>query len=366
MKLASIITMHFPCNYGAVLQAYALSNYLKEKGLQAIIIDYIPEYFKEKNSIWYVGNPKYKRNPIIRFLYLTYMVPLRLRRKLSFAKFRNNELNMSSQMTKEDLLDGKLSDADVYFCGSDQIWNEKNETIFDPIYYLQFVKEPCKRFSYAASGTISYPFSEKMNSTVLPWINDLSGISVREDILKENLEKELCKHIEHVCDPVFLLSPQQWLSLAKKGAKAPQMSYVLVYSIGDDSAPYIRAREIADQKQLPVFSISWFGNKSADLNIKCNPYEFIMYFKEANFIVTNSFHGTAFSLIFRRQFWACETKIANHRLISILRSVGLCDRLLTPIDKIDFDKSIQWNCVYERLDEYINHSKNYIQNCIRI
>lgn len=364
MKTASIVTMHFPSNYGAVLQAYGLSQYIQKMGLHVSFINYIPEYFVEKNSIWYVGNEKYKKNFLLRLLYYCHMVPQRMARERAFSKFRKNELNLTRNVSQEELMQGQFNDSDFYFCGSDQIWNEKNETIFDPIYFLQFVKDAKKRFSYAASGTISYPYLDKVKTTLLPWLMQFEDIAVREDVIKLNLEKGIDKDIKLVCDPVFLLGRDEWVSLAKKGSgKSKCTPYILVYAIGNDATPYQRARELSVQTGLPVYTISWFGT-NADKNLKCTPYEFLRYFSEAEYIVTNSFHGTAFSLIFNRQFWVCDTSIANHRLRSILERTKLSNRFLMSSNKITNANPIQWDEVNAALEEFISHSKNYINKCI--
>lgn len=366
-KTASIITMHFPCNFGAVLQVYGLSRYLQSRELDVNIINYIPRYFAEKNSLWYIGNAKYRKNPLLRILYYMFMVPQRLRRNHAFTAFRNNELNITEQFSQEELMEGNKINSDFYFCGSDQIWNEINDTLFDPIYFLQFVNDSTKRFSYAASGTISYPFSKDVENIVIPWIKSFNKIAVREDTLKQHLQTTIKTEVNHVCDPVFLLDKKEWLSLTEKKNVTPiKHPYIIVYAIGDDCTPYKKARELGDKLSLPVYAISWFKCPYANRTLRCTPYEFLKYIADAKYVITNSFHGTAFSIIFNREFWVCDTSVANHRLLSILEKIHLRNRLLKIDNQICMDDEIDWNDVQIRICDFINYSKKYLNSCIGI
>lgn len=363
MRKASIITMHFPCNYGAVLQTYALSHYLQSCGLDVNVINYIPEYFKENISLWYVGNKKYKKNPLLRLLYYAVVVPQKMRRAKVFSAFRCSELNITERFSQEELMNGNKAISDFYFCGSDQIWNENNETLFDPIYFLQFVKGNGKAFSYAASGTISYPFSDVVQSVLLPWLEKFDRISVREDLMKQNLQKALNREVKWVCDPVFLIDKIEWLRLASKGSlKGLNKSYILVYAIGNDNTPYRKARELGNELHCSVYGISWFRCPYVDKTLKCTPYDFLSIIANAKCVITNSFHGTAFSIIFNRQFWVCKTSIANHRLLSILNVTNLQNRLIE--DEIFNMGDIDWSKVSQLIYKHINDSKDYISRCI--
>lgn len=357
--------MHFPCNFGAVLQAYALSYQLKKDGVSVNIINYIPDYFKKRVGLWYVGNSKYEKNPLLRLAYYVHMVPTRYRRNRVFAQFRMNELNITKEYSQEDLMNGKYPSSEKFICGSDQIWNEINDTIYDPIYFLQFVREDCKRYSYAASGTISFPCSSKVEKIVIPRIKSFNQISVREDSLQQNLSGLINREIYHVCDPVFLLNQNEWKELTSKRQNTPILhKYVLVYVVGNDTKPFIKAREIGDKLNLPVYAISWFRCPHVDKILKCDPYEFVSVFSNAEYVITNSFHGTAFSIIFNKVFWVCDTYIANHRMKSILKRTELESRLITDGCIIDLTEKISWQNVNTHIAEFVNISKQYLKQII--
>ncbi len=366
-KTASIVTMHFPCNYGAVLQAYALSHYLRDEGLEVRIVDYVPVYFREKLSLWYVGNERCRHNPLLRLGYYLLRIPPRVRERMLFSQFRSGELEMTEPLSQEDLLQGGKVSCDYYFCGSDQIWNEKNETLADPVYFLQFAAPGAKRISYAASGTVACPFSEKVRQTVLPWLSEFDAISVREDTMRDNLRAALGTDVRHVCDPVFLLGKNAWKSLAEKGgAKGVGHPYILVYAIGNDPTPYERARELGDKLSLPVYSMGLVRKPGVNRNLNCSPYRFLKLFEEAQCVVTNSFHGFSFSLIFNRPFWVCDTSIANHRLRSLLSKTGTESRFLRKGEAFSCDDKIDWDSVNDRLVEFVDSSKTFIKNSISI
>lgn len=362
-KTASIVTMHFPCNYGAVLQAYGLSHYLQSEGMDVSTVDYVPEYYRAELSLWYAPNKRCRRNPLLRLGYYMLRVPLRIRQRKAFAAFRAHELRLTEPMTQDDLLEKKNVRSDFYFCGSDQIWNEKNATLSDPVYFLQFAAEGGKRVSYAASGSISFPVSDKVKSTVLPWLRGFDALSVREDTLRDNLQAALGRDVAHVCDPVFLLSREEWERLAAKDTeKKPGGRYVLVYAIGDDPTPYKRARALGDKLGLPVYSMGLVRRAGVDKNLNCSPYHFLTMFAGAECVVTNSFHGFSFALIFNRPFWLCDTSIANRRLHSLLAKTGTEKRLLGKGDDWPDDEKIDWRSVNEKLRGFVAASKDFIKH----
>ncbi len=356
--------MHWPCNYGAVLQTYALQHHLQGEGLDTSIVDYTPEYVRESGSLWYVGNERVRKNLLLRLAYLTVLVPLRIRQRKAFSAFRAKELCLTAPVTRADLLsEGKVR-SDCYFCGSDQIWNEKNATLSDPVYFLQFAGGG-KRFSYAASGAITTPFSERVKATVLAWLRSFDAIGVREDTMRDSLQEALGREVAHVCDPVFLLSREEWAALAAKGkGKAPGHPYILVYAIGSDLAPFRKARALGDKLGLPVYSIGLVKRAGVDRNFNCSPYRFLSLFMNAAYVVTNSFHGFSFSLVFHRAFWLCDTSIANRRLHSLLEKTGTEKRLLAEGSEMRPGEPIDWRSIDGRLGRFVAESKDFIRHCI--
>ena len=176
------------------------------------------------------------------------------------------------------------------------------------------------------------------------------------------------KLIKHVCDPVFLLSSEEWTMLAQKYASIKlKERYILVYPIGGDSSDVFEgAKKLSEETGLPVYCISWSQRKLPCVarTLTCSPYDFLEVFRKADYVVTNSFHGTAFSILFQKTFWVYETYIANHRLKSIVRKLGLDSRLLVAgqeFELVDIDYSLVGN----RMNHFIQESKDYLKDIVK-
>ena len=369
MKTASIITMHCPLNYGAVLQTYALQTYLQSLNLKTYVIDYNPSYIVYDQSLMYVGDKRLKRNFITRWLYRLIKFPRKVKRIRNFSLFRKNELCLTDRCETYDEIVAKKFIFDFCFCGSDQIWNERNKSGEDPSYYLQFAKGKSILVSYAASGNISRPLKAKTKEKMVPMINDLDYISMREDITIENIQPYIKKPISYVCDPVFLLTTEQWMSLLKHDKiMTLKENYVLVYPMGNNPQHVIaNAYRVAKHYQLPLYCISATQRRDSrvDKYFDVSPYDFLNLFFNASYIVTNSFHGTAFSIIMNKIFWSCEVEGTNQRISSLLNKIGLLGRSVSFDSNIDPNLThIDYALVNQKLQFFIESSKGFIKNSV--
>ena len=229
MKVKTI-TCHDVYNLGASLQAYALAEYLSEIGQEVEIIDYKPLYLQHYN-LKKVNNPAYDK-PVLKELYLLLKLPERLKgrrskRKKEFDKFRETFLPITNQTycTNEELK-RDVPEADIYFAGSDQIWNTLFKNGKDPAFYLDFAPSESIRASYAASfATEDIVEEEKVN--VKKRLEKMDYISVREKSGIEIINQLGIKGAVQVLDPVFLLKQAKWIEIEKKGDfREP---YLLVY-----------------------------------------------------------------------------------------------------------------------------------------
>lgn len=367
MKSAYIITMHCPLNYGAILQTYGLQTYLESLGLKVEVIDYRPNYIVCDQSLMYVGGEQYKRNLLTRWAYRIFKAPSKFSRIKKFAMFTQNELHLTSEFkTFGDIQNAGLN-ADYFFCGSDQIWNVVSGAHKDPSYFLEFVPNGLKRISYAASGNLPLT-NEEVKEITIPMINKIDCISMREDSTIATIQPFIEKPITHVCDPVFLLNGRDWRSLYKKHSTfRPTKKYVLVYPMGNgEENTMIQACKCAKYMKLPLYKISASKHKDNRIakQFNVNPYDFLALIDNAECIVTNSFHGTSFSIIFGKQFWASVAEGSNQRITSILGKSGLSNRLILGNDAIDYSAKVDSYSAMQYLDEYINQSKSFIQNSI--
>lgn len=175
------ITCHHVYNYGASLQAHALMHYLSSLGHEVEIIDYMPDYIRKHISVWDIG-PRWKKNIFIRLAYYSYVVPQRLRQKESkkrFDEFTRNYLKLTKRYNSFQELVQDTPTADIYFCGSDQIWNPTINNGLDPAFYIDFASDKSIRASYAASFSVS-EIPEKDRGFINDMLKKLDFISVRE------------------------------------------------------------------------------------------------------------------------------------------------------------------------------------------
>lgn len=368
MKIIKIITLHCPLNYGAALQAYALKTYLNLIGNKADMIDYRPDYIMDKQKYSYAGRWNKSRNLLLKLIYALVKLSSRYKMKNNFARFQNNELcdKTSTKYHTCDELAANPPKAQVYFCGSDQIWNTHMENGWDDSFFLDFVKEG-RKCSYAASMAISQPLNVKETNRFTDKLNGFDFISVREEDAKRILQPFTDKQIEWVLDPVFLLPAKKWAELANKEKQCVQKDYILIYPMGDGANILDVAKNLSKQTGLPIYSISKSmkeGHVDQVFN-SYSPYQFLHLFKNASYVVTNSFHGTSFSIIFRKNFWSCSVGKTSSRIISLLESLMIGDRYIQNDIPADLTKKIEYSVPSELLDKRLTFSKDYINKCLQ-
>lgn len=365
MKTAYIITMHCPLNYGAVLQTYAFQTYLEKIGLQAKVIDYNPQYIVYDQSLMYVGDVRFRKNLITRWVYRIYKAPSKYIRRKKFKQFKEKELHLTKRFESYVEIEHEGLDADFFFCGSDQIWNVVSGAHKDPAYFLGFVADKNKKISYAASGNL--PLCDEVINITFPMINRLGRISMREDSTLREIQPYIKKAIAHVCDPVFLLDETEWRVFYQKHAKfCKKEKYVLVYPMGNGLEATISvANQVATQMRIPLYMISASKRKDSrvDRQFDVDPYTFLSLIDNADFVVTNSFHGTSFSLILGKQFLTCVAEGSNQRITSLLNMAGLAERLVIG-NSLQRCNKVNIKVAKEELSKYIERSKLYLSASI--
>lgn len=363
MKIKTI-TCHDVYNVGASLQAYALVTYLNRLGHEAEIIDYKPDYLSGHYSLWGVSNPAYDR-PVLRQAYLLAKLPGRLRarfsrRKREFDAFTREMLPVTAKRysSNEDLK-RDLPEADVYFAGSDQIWNTFFPNGTDPAFYLDFAPEDRVKASYAASFATE-SVSEKWQGQIKQWLSKLDDISVRERSGVEIVKRMGFADAVRVLDPVFLLNAEEWQSIEKNlNLRDP---YVLVYDFDGNGKIAGYAKRVAAEHGWKIYSVL-----PCDYCGKCfaqeGPQAFLYLIHNARFVVSNSFHATAFSLIFHKQFAVFNrNEEINTRMRDLIQLAGIPERLITGPDAQLRD--LDYTAVDTRIGEAIGQSKAYIQKVL--
>lgn len=378
MKIG-IITILKVNNYGAELQAFALQRKLCSMGFDAEIIDYL--YYKHKRhrreriSMPAFPFPFTKRVkeillPVVERFRSLGSRKAHKRRRAGFEAFHRRHTRFSEvQYTRYSQLYAAAPDYDVYCVGSDQVWNPGCYTSLNP-YFLTFAPEGKRRISYASSfGVARIP--QNARSYFERALNGLDRIAVREQTGQRIVEELTGREATVVADPTLLLPRGEWEKVASYG-KAPRSGYLLIYDLRGSAPLTEAALQVARERGLGIVRIcktasAQDGKESGIVNITdAAPDDFVGLFAKAAFVVTNSFHGTAFSHIFRRDFLCVlpRKRDNNSRITDLLRRLGDEDRIVYEGDRLPALPSVDWRAVGERLDDYVKLSESYLYESI--
>ena len=364
MKIKTI-TCHDVYNHGASLQAYALQTYLESLGHSVEIIDYKPDYLSRHYLLWAVDNPIYDK-PIVKQMYLMAKLPGRikaLRRKKVFDDFTRKYLKLTGMRYQscEELKDN-LPKADVYIAGSDQIWNTLFQNGRDAAFYLDFVPQTAKRIAYAASFATD-DVIEEYKPFVRRMLQNLDVISIRERSSLPLLASLGREDGVAVCDPVFLLSKGQWNEIVSHTHEKER--YLLVYDTEHSAKIQEIAQQIAKEKNLKIYNISGFRLGYVDKDMwASSPLDFVQLIRDADYVVSNSFHATAFSLIYERDFCVVNrSEGINERMKSLLMSYNIVGRHVTSYSA-SLLNSIDYRVVSPLLQKDINDSKDFLKKTL--
>ena len=334
MKIGTI-TFHWASNYGAVLQAFALQRYLLINGYDTEIINYIPFRIKFYQILSNVKNMRVN-NQI---------------KEYRINKFRKQCLKVSSQKyyTNNNLIK-KCHEYDVYICGSDQVWNESFTLTAEGkstlSYYLNFVNTNKTRISYATSfGTDK--LTSKVINLIKPELEKFKSIGVRENTGKEIINN-MGLQATLVADPTLLLRRESYEKLIEN--KNIKEQYQLFSYILHNNQ--IIASSIND------YVFDNYFDKKVDKKYNQEPigiFEWLYNVQNANLVLTNSFHGTIFSIIFHTPFIVVPVKGSemNDRIKTLLNSICLENRIVDRFDKNDIDKLMQESINWDRVDNKV-------------
>ncbi len=347
MKKILILTRHAYPNYGSLLQAHSLIVFLRNHGFNAEILDYQNQSEKSwRQGFSSLKNSKMNRNILKKIIYICIQVPNFFIMDKYFSKFRHQLLNLTEEYNSiEELKNANLS-ADIFCTGSDQVWNTINRKL-DPVYFWDFLnKDTCKVISYASSlGTSEVDIETK--NLMKEYLRGFESITVREKSGKIILQ-EFGLNPKVVVDPVLLLSEEYWNNFSDETIS--EKNYILVYQLHDNKIFKTCLNQIKKENpKLKIIRLSpdlksiKYGRET---RLLLNPKLFLSYIKNSEFLVTDSFHGTVFSLIFRKKFVTILPPKNDARNRDLLNIFGLQNRIIdnpenTTIvnDSIDFIKT---------------------------
>lgn len=364
MKIG-ILTFHRAYNYGAFLQCRALQEYLKSQGHDVEVIDYNPAYFRESYSVFPIGGFS-SLSLFSKFKRLAGLLSLAAPRFLRYRVFEK-DISSSLQLTTKKYFFLRDLDNIPFECiifGSDQIWNTECTAGLDLVFWGGFNFAGYK-IAYAASAGNNLRSFKEIFTDVETLLSKYNAISVREKHLSCFLSKELGRNIPVVIDPVFLLDCKQWAQwMANRYFKK---KYVLLYQVTYSSQAENFAKKIAKERNISLKVISSGVTKHFETwrTAAYSPMEFVALFASAEFIVTTSFHGTAFSLIFNRPFLCFEAQDQyNGRVTSLLENLDIVEQYVTK-NAIPIARDIDYLAVNKKLEKLCVLSKKFLVDVLR-
>lgn len=376
MKRIGIATIHKSSNFGGSLQAYALYKYLESQGHSVEIIDLLRPVHDR-----FIYDSRYKPYRSTRFTLKNRLLEF-AKQLLGYKDNKGYSSEVSKQKFAEFFKDIKYSkeyrkvryiykDApqyDVYVSGSDQLWNPMHSFSIEP-FFLTFAPEGCKKISYATSIGVT-KLTDREKTDFKRWLASYEAISVREDEGKQLLGSFIKdKNIEVVADPTFLLDIKDW----KKLAITPSMkeNYILLFSLSNAKPLVDFAIRMSKEsgKRLVIIKGPSLDANSPDyiLDNNIGPREFLGYFDNADIVITDSFHGSVFSMLMgAKNFFSYIQPVSKtgNRITNLLKTVEEPNHLL-PSDlaksykELDEEK-IDKVALYDRIAKVREHAREFL------
>lgn len=388
MKIAILTYWTSSDNYGQLLQCYALQKYLRDKGYEAYLVRYSPinQNIRHNPTIWNkLKNVKLKNLlPWVRKRLkaeIAYENHLRkLNKKLNlqrkFDEFRNSYLCVSEIIYHSiEELKANPPQADIYICGSDQVWHD---SLLEPNvagWYLQFGDNNIKRISYAAS--IGRTYKKEEYDKLKLYLSKFNAISLREYKAYKIIKDIGFDNAKMVPDPTLLLPTNKYISLIKENNKTiNKTQYIFFYTINIKSPNEIcwyELKSFIESQSLSIKSVGSSGYYPARNiipnveNIQATIPEWLSLIKGAKYVVTTSFHGVIFCIKMHVQFMVIplmnENSSANDRIFSFLNSVGLSNRIyIKPMKaSVLLCQEIDWDKVDKAIDDLKNIGEQFLK-----
>lgn len=352
--VVNVITRHAPTNYGSLLQAIATQRVIMNLGHECRIINYIPKCETGvRMAITHLEQKtKWKRNPIKKAIYLMVAEPETLLMDRKFLAMRKKYLLMGPCCATTGELKKLYAEKkdEVFLTGSDQVWGPISTGHYDPTYFLDFVPKSSRKLAFAASFGKAI-FDEQTLKEYGVLLKKYDSLAVRENVAVELLKK-MDISAKQVLDPTLLMDADAWSEYVKP-MKKPE-KYVLVYQIHANSDLDHYAVKFAEKAELPLLRVSPLLHqaKRSGKFVYCPDISgFLDLIKNAAYMVTDSFHGTAFAINFNTQFVEVLPNTGtSSRNQSILELTGLTDRIVRDLNDFSYiDQEIDFKEANEKI-----------------
>ena len=356
-------------NYGNRLQAYALNDYIEQK-LDKNVVSLSLNFLCVKR-IYYkvlqrVLNKLFKKN--LGVVQIPTEVANLKNKRLQLCKEFTHKKNVLNLFSKKELA---VQTFESVIVGSDTVWVQ-NEFAINKLKFLSFkLKRPFKKFSYAASFGKNW-IPEKNKKYIKKYLDDFTAISVREKSSIELLKSIGVENVVHVCDPTLLLTVEEWSSVAEP-VEAIQDKYIFVYLLGKDVEQRKSIQKLAKKYNLKIATIPHADNvyNSVDDDfgdyklMDASPENWVWLIKNAEYVITDSFHGTIFSVIFSKRFIVinrCYTQDINIRMTDFLDTINEQDKFVDITEVESFEELIwDYEKIHRATGDFIEISKMYLE-----
>ena len=359
-KIAIVTWIYFK-NFGTFLQAYALQRVIRELGYDCRVID---------DADFYTGNFYFRCKRFIKNILYR-----KLKSNRSYRKFKKKNINVFSNCRNIDYLNKHF---DTFIAGSDQIWSPLLPKI-RPYYYLDFTTQTKKRIAYAPSMVYN-AVNDNYKTLVFPLMQRFNNLSLREQPAATYLSEQLNRKVSAVLDPTLLLDADKWSSIT---TPVKEKDFILCYFLTPHK-PFVKfVTEYAKSvgKKLLVFDKSTFEILPSEYDfgdklLKAGPVEFISYVKAADFIFTDSFHGTIFSIIFHKNFLTFQRfsndspQNQNGRLLNLFDILQISGRFINinhlsqGLSLMDTLPPLDYEKIYTLLNQERNKSISYLKESL--
>lgn len=373
MKRIALVSVHNDPNYGSALQAYALAYAIKREGYECEYLNYTPapSHNSLKTRVKAVVKSLLIKIGILKEAkseYSYWRTPEFKCQKQLFEDFHEKRIPCSSRFYDPTTIKEANRQYDCFLVGSDQTWSPYVTIQKNNINFLDFVEAGKIKGSYAPSlGTcnLKEEYVEKLKEK----ISDFAFLSCREKQNAEFLSNCLGRKVHHVLDPTLLLNREEWLQVSES-IKMPE-KYILCYVLGTKQRIASYAENLSIKESIPVYFIvsrPEYLSKTNALN-NVTPGQFITLISNASYVITDSFHGSLFSINFQRQFYVFTKREEssktndNDRIGDLLSILGLSDRLIK--DSYDIkNREISYKDVYRKVDIFRQSSLSYLSNML--
>lgn len=349
----ALVGVWYGWNYGSVLTNYALYNYLRNMGLLVLMVE---------KPCQKVGSNDIELNPSLH--------------SRAFA-IKHYGTNISRPRMPEEMWQLNRF-ADIFMTGSDQLWHYNIESYTKGAFLLNFVDDSHKKIAYSTSFGHDTDFTpkDKLRERI-SLFKKFDHISVREDSGVDILKKYGVKSVK-VLDPVFLADKKLFENLAKEAEVEEKEKFITAYILDPTEEKTNAIKKIAKELGMPVKAMidgmpSRYEENKQKIGLeiieKPTVEQWVYYFKNASFIITDSYHGTCFSVIFEKNFVAFGNKIRGlTRFNTIFDIIGYKERLITdPAKQLSsalIKKDINYKIINQRLEPHIKYSENWLKNAI--